>query len=181
MITVKLDVSGLTAGLKRLSTDLRSQLAGAVTSAARAGRTDFYRQAQSELHLRARDIRASQSIDFIRASPATLKSTFTPSTKSSNMADTGISWTRPGGLTALTHVVTKGSKTFSRGFIIKGKAVHRTGSARNAIKSLRTTKPSTLMSQEDAPARIAWETTTTERLNQALPVAVERAIAKAGF
>jgi len=180
MITVKLDTRELARALSRFERALPSQLAQALNSSTRAGRTLFYKEAGQEIGLRRGLLGADASKDLVRASPASLVARFTPSRKVTNMSAVGITAARATGLTAKTHRLTRGSKTWAHGFIIKGKAVHRPAGDRHKIKALRTTSPAALFAQEDMPFRATFEKTVIENLARQISIAIEKARQKAG-
>jgi hypothetical protein len=181
MISAKLDTRELARALSRLERNLPSQLAQALNSSVRIGRTQFYKEAGQEIGLRRGLLGADAATDLVRASPGRLIVTFKPSRKVTNMAAVGVTASRATGLTAKTHRLTRGSKTWAHGFLINGKAVHRPADNRHKIKALRTTSPAALFAQEDMPFREAFETTVAEGLARTIPVALEKAMQKAGM
>lgn len=183
MIRIKFDTSAFVAATRVFAKALPSQFAQSINTSARAARTAFLAEARAEIGAKRGAVTKGVGAELVRASPATLTAIFKPSTKSGRFRDVGITFTakKATGLTAATHVVTKGSKTFKRGFIFKGKAVSRIGTGRYNFKSLRMTTAAAIMSQEDEPARQTWERVAVTTLEATLPDAVNKAAAKAGF
>jgi hypothetical protein len=183
MIRITFDMRPFAAGARRFASALPSQLAQGLNKSARLARTAFIKTAAVELGVKRGSVTAGAAADFKRASPGHLVATYTPSTKTGRFGDLGIKFSasRKAGLTAATHVLTKGSKLFKRGFVYKGRAVSRTGKGRYKFKSLKATTPARLMEQGDNPAAETWETTALASLAVTIPDAIEKAAQKAGF
>jgi hypothetical protein len=175
--------------LGKVEAQLRSKLAVALTSTARQARREGIKTLTAETRLKAKDVSGAAADEIKRASPAALMASWTPSTKTKNVAATGtVKWSRGQPLTFATP--TRGgmiTRASPRGFLIKDKAFHRVASAKGqkgrlvGLKQLKTISPNTLMGQPESRTAASWDRAASRALPLFTAGAVEITFRAAGF